>query len=231
MIVGAGLLARAFSTRYSARDDVLIFASGVSNSLETAEREFAREREALAHATDGYRGKLVYFGSCSVGDHDRQATPYARHKLQMEALVLARPGGLVLRLPQVVGRTDNPHTLTNFLHRKILLGEEFSIWSNAERNLVDADDVAAIGAVAVERLAETESRVMCIAARHSIPMLDLVSTFERILARKAFFRVEPRGASISFDARDADAIAASLGIDLGGDYVERILRKYYGDIT
>lgn len=231
MIFGNGLLARAFFPAYASRKDVLVFASGVSNSLETSESSFARERETLTSAIDGHHGKLVYFGSCSVGDNDRQATPYARHKLQMEALVLARPGGLVLRLPQVVGRTDNPHTLTNFLHGKIVRGDEFCIWANAERNLIDADDVAAIGSVAVERLDETESQVMCIGARRSIPMLELIAAFERVLARKASFRMEPRGAALSFDTSEAEAIAAALGIDLGGNYVERVLRKYYGDST
>lgn len=229
MILGGGLLARAFAPRFAARPDVMVFASGVSNSFETSLEAFARERDTLVAATDGYAGKVIYFGSCSVDDGDRRATPYVHHKLEMEALVLARPGGLVLRLPQVVGRTTNPHTLTNFLHGKIMRGEAFCVWGNAERNLVDVDDVAEIGAVAIERLPAQASRILYIAARRSVPMPQLVAAFERVLGRKARYRVEPRGAGLAIDAIEAGEIATELGIDLGDDYVERILRKYYGD--
>ena len=229
MIVGDGMLARAFASRYALDDGVLVFASGVSNSQETSAREFERERAILLSACKDHVGKMVYFGTCSVADSDRQNTPYAQHKREMELIVLARPGGLVLRLPQVVGRTQNPHTLTNYLHGKISRGEEFGVWANAERNLIDVDDVAAIGAVALEQLRPSESRTMAIAARRSIPMLELVRLFEKVLGRKAVFHVDLRGAPLRIDASQADAIAAGIGIDLGHGYVERILRKYYGD--
>ncbi len=230
MIVGSGLLARAFSPIYQANDDVLVFASGVSNSLETSEAAFTRERRLLEEVLERHQGKLIYFGSCSVVDADRRATPYASHKSQMESLVLARAGSLVLRLPQVVGRTTNASTLTNFLCSKIMQGEPFNVWSLAERNLVDADDVAAIGVVAVERMQPGESGRMSIAAPRSVPVLELVAMFERLLGRKANYTVERRGAPLWIDAPEAQRIALDLGIDLGDGYVERILRKYYGDL-
>lgn len=231
VIIGNGLLAQAFSPRYQASDDVLVFASGVSNSLETSESAFARERNLLEQALRQHRGKLLYFGSCSVVDADRQATPYASHKSRMESLVLARPGSLVVRLPQVVGRTPNASTLTNFLYSKITKGEPFNVWTLAERNLVDADDVAAIGAMAVERMPPDESRRMAVAACRSVPMLELVAIFERILGRKANYTEERRGAPLRIDASEAHRIASELDIDLGEGYVERILRKYYGDLA
>lgn len=225
MIVGGGMLARAFEHGFSTREDVLVFASGVSNSQTSDAQAFEREAELLRSALAHHRGTVVYFGSCSIGDADRRGTPYARHKAAMESQVLEHAGGLVLRLPQVVGNTANPHTLTNFLCDRILRGERFSVWQHAERNLVDVDDVVRIGTVLIER--HDTPRAVTIAARESVTMVQLVALFESTLGRRAVFSLEPRGAPLPVDAAEADRIASALGIDLGNGYTERLIGKYY----
>lgn len=224
MIVGSGLLARAFAPAFASRRDVLVFASGVSNSLQADPAAFAREAALLDDALR-HDGVLLYFGTCSIGDADRRDTPYARHKAAMETRVLDHPGGLVLRLPQVVGDTPNPHTLTNFLRDRILHETAFSVWEHAERNLVDVDDVARIGARLVE--AHAGPRAVAIAAPRPVRMPALVAMFERVLDRRAHFTLEPRGAPLRIDAAEAHAIAGTLGIDMDGDYVDRLIGKYY----
>lgn len=227
MIVGDGMLARAFAGRFAQRDDVLVFASGVSNSQETDPAHFAREAALLDSALLGHGGPVLYFGSCNIADADRAATPYARHKREMEARVLRHPRGLVLRLPQVVGVTANPNTLTNYMRDRILADERFTVWENAERNLIDVEDVASIAA---ELLAQDPElpRALSIASAESLPMPALVSIFERVLGRPARFRIEPRGAPLRIEAGECHAIARSIGLDLGTGYAERVIRKYYG---
>ena len=46
MIIGNGLLAKAF-IEYKNNDEIVIFASGVSNSLEEKQSEFKRETDLL----------------------------------------------------------------------------------------------------------------------------------------------------------------------------------------
>lgn len=228
MIVGRGLLARAFAPRYEHQPGVVVFASGVSNSAETGEGAFRRERELLERSLDA-APRLVYFSSCGVVAGEEPATPYMRHKARMESLVLARRGGMVLRLPQVVGRTDNPHTLTNFLHRHITGGIPFETWARAERNLIDIDDVAAIGSAMIDAGAHGgDGEAQSIAARDSTPMPELVAIFERVLGRKADCTYLPRGASLRIDSTGAQRLAQTLGLDLGCGYAERIIGKYYG---
>ena len=225
VIVGRGLLARAFAPRYGHAPGIVVFASGVSNSSETDEAAFLREQDllqrSLADAT-----RLVYFSSCGVVAGD-EPTPYMRHKARMEARVLASPGGLVLRLPQVVGRTDNPHTLTNFLYRHIADGKPFEIWAQAERNLIDVDDIVAIGSGMIDAGGEG-GRVHAIAARDSTPMPKLVAIFERVLGRTANCTYKPRGTPLRIDSAEAQRLAQALGLDLGSGYAERTIGKYYG---
>jgi len=228
MIVGRGLLARSFASRFADRHDTLIFASGVSNSGETSASEFEREFQMLRAARRRHSGRLVYFGSCSVTDEERRHTPYARHKLAMEQFVLGGNRGIVVRLPQVVGHTDNPNTLTNFLYNAIRKGERFSIWEHAERNLIDANDVAAITEAVIEQLDPAASRVFTIASERSVSMRELVFIFERILDQDANFDVQDKGGRLHIDASFAHDVARRIGLDLGKGYAERLLRKYYG---
>ena len=227
MIVGRGLLARAFTARYGTDPSVTIFASGVSNSQETGVDRFARERALLAPFLDGGT-RLVYFGSCaSVMDGDTSATPYMRHKRAMEELVVGSPDGLVLRLPQVVGPTQNPNTLTNFLRDHILNGSPFTVWANAERNLIDVDDVVAIGTRLIDTAGSKSDRAFSVASADPLPMPAIISIFEHVLGRKAICSTEPLGGPLRIDAAEAFAAAGKLGIDLGRGYAEAVIRKYY----
>ncbi|MBD9435079.1 NAD-dependent epimerase/dehydratase family protein [Pseudoxanthomonas sp. PXM03] len=227
MIVGRGLLARSFAERYANKDHLLIFASGVSNSAESDPSEFGRERRALeAELAKGYR-RSVYFGSCGVADRVGNDTPYMNHKRAMESIVQSTRGGLVLRLPQVVGRTDNPNTLTNFLRDRILSGESFQVWSRAERNLIDIDDVVAIASAMIE-CEEQIPAVVNIAAERSVPMPAIVAIFEEALGRKANFDLKDQGTPFPIESAYANRVGRELGIDLGSNYAERVIRKYYG---
>lgn len=225
MIVGRGLLATRFAARYADDDATTVFASGVSNSGERNPVAFLRERDALRDALATARGRFVYFSSCGVASAS-PSTDYMRHKAEMEALVLSSRDGLVLRLPQVVGRTLNPYTLTNFLYARIVAGERFEVWTRAERNLIDVDDVFAIACEHID--AAPGGQAISIASDETLSMPRIVEIFERAIGRAARFDVVDAGEPLTIDNRASSAIAARLGIDLGPGYTEATIRKYYG---
>ena len=230
MIVGDGLLARAFASRHRDDDAVLVFASGVANSGETRGAEFERERGLFLEARARLpRARVVYFSTCSIDDPDRQATPYVIHKQAMEALAREAPSHLVARLPQVVGDTPNPHTLTNALRDAIVEGRVVHVWQHAERNLIDVDDVAAI-VEAVLADAARDGITITVAGPESIAIPDLVRLFERVLGRTAKTHVEARGAAARIDASEARRYAERAGVSFAPGYIERVVRKYYGPI-
>lgn len=228
MIVGKGLLAQAFQPHFGTNPDIVIFASGVSNSMETRPEQFERERALLLQSLSGGRNRLVYFSSCGVTAAESELNIYMRHKRLMESLVMSTPGGLVLRLPQVVGKTENPHTLTNFLRNHIISGEHFTVWAHAERNLVDIDDVVKIGARLTIELPDEPSAIS-IAATRSLSMPRIVEIFERVLGKAANCSFVEKGAPMVIDTTLVGSLSAKLGIDLGDGYIERVIAKYYAD--
>ena len=64
MVIGNGLLGKSMSL-FVDHDDVLIFASGVSNSKENRPSEYEREFNLL-HKFLGTEQKIIYFSTCSV---------------------------------------------------------------------------------------------------------------------------------------------------------------------
>lgn len=229
MILGNGLLARAFTPDFGERDDVLIIASGVSNSRETCGEAFQRERSLLESGLSGNK-VAVYFSTCSIDDPTLLDSPYIRHKLAMEALVAARSlRWAVFRLPQIVGRTPNPHTLTNYLNHRITTGEHFQVWTSATRNLIDVDQVAVIA----RRLLSGDASPNCvsnIASPFNISVLELVHIFERVLGKRGNYALIAEGCSYPIEVEHAMSAAVEEGVSFGmdcTDYVTSLVRKYY----
>lgn len=226
MIVGKGLLARAFEPHFGGDSGVVVFASGVSNSLETRRPEFDRETALLKDWLAHEARRFIYFSSCGVAAADADLNPYMRHKQSMESLVLSASSGMVLRLPQVVGNTANHNTLTNFLRDRIVAGEHFTVWARAERNLIDVDDVVKISVLLATEVPSRAAPVSIAAAR-SLLMPEIIGIFERTLGRTANCSFVERGSPMVIDTTVAENVSAVLGIDLGKGYIERIINKYY----
>jgi nucleoside-diphosphate-sugar epimerase len=229
MIIGSGLLAQAFSNPFSRRDDVCIFAAGVSNSGCIDAQEFERERELLLETLTRAKqvGAFVYFGTCSLADPEARSTPYVQHKLAMERLTATHPRHLILRLPQVAGRTSNPHTLLNFLYARISRSEAFSLWRNARRNIIDIDDAAAIaGQLIVNE--SMRNATLNIANPVSYSMIDIVGAMERVVGKRAIYYPVDRGSEYAIDTSAILPVLENAGVKFGSDYLEKVMAKYYG---
>lgn len=226
MIIGSGMMARAFGP-FEGQRGVVIFASGVSDSLETEERSFARERELLAQTRKQYpEALLVYFGTCSVEDSERARTPYVAHKLQMESLLEQWAGPwLVLRLPLAIGPGHRGRTLATFLYERIKRGERFEVWQHATRYPIDVVDVLRVGSRFVGSRAFWNRRINI--ALRAFPVLEFVRVMESILGKRAVYDLVPKGQHYTIHCPEVAALASELKLDLSERYLDAVLRKYF----
>ena len=225
MIIGNGLLAQAFAPLYANDTQHLIFASGVSNSQETCSDAFSREHKLLTAAID-QKKTIVYFSTCSIEDPQLVDSQYVQHKLNMEELVLNAGKAAIFRLPQVVGHTQNQHTLTNFLFRQISTSSPFKVWQHARRNLIDIDDVVSVASCLLNEL-HAENSITNIANPSSIAIHELVQIFEELLDIRAYCDIVDAGASYAIDAGLAITAANQVGIVFDQNYVKNLIKKYY----
>jgi nucleoside-diphosphate-sugar epimerase len=237
MIVGSGLMARVFRSAFEVgRNDVMVYAAGVSNSACTDTREFAREHARLSQAlaTAQKVETFIYFSTCSVADPEAVGTPYVRHKLAMEEMVRRHSGHLVLRLPQVVGRTPNPHTLLNYLYARISRGERFVIWGRARRNIIDVEDVAMIVKFLVQGRGDAGGggkvlgETIPVANARDYALAEIVQTLERVTGKRAIFDVAAKGGAYHVDIARIEPLLGMAGVTFDEAYLERVARKYYG---
>lgn len=144
MIIGNGIIANTFKSGGYNWDDVLIFASGVSNSKTTDPSTFQREEELLKlEMSKGIR--LIYFSTISIFDPSLKDSAYVKHKARMEELLKnSSCPALVLRLPIVVSHSNNPNQLFGYLKTKILGKERITIFKKATRYLLDLSDLESI---------------------------------------------------------------------------------------
>lgn len=229
MIIGSGLLAHAFPEAFLTREDVCIYAAGVSNSSCTNLDEFARERRRLDEALrqTAEVNAFVYFGTCSVIDPEVRSTSYVLHKLAMEKMVATHPRSLILRLPQIAGSTPNPHTLLNFLYARILRGESFDLWSKAKRNIIDVTDVVAL---TQELMANNLVRntIVNVANTANYSMTNIVNAMEYIVGKPALYTVVEKGSEYSINTDVITPLLKNAGVEFGNDYLEKVINKYYG---
>ena len=166
----------------------------------------------------------MYFSTCSVlepGAH----SPYVAHKRAMEEAVRRLRPHLIVRLPQVVGRSHNPATLVNFFVQQIRTGTEFELWVHAQRNLIDVDDVVKI----VTHILETGSirnDTVDIASPFNVRAEELLHMIEEILGKRAVARKVHAGGAVTIDTARLLPLFAECGVNFPPDYVQRVLRKH-----
>jgi UDP-2-acetamido-2,6-beta-L-arabino-hexul-4-ose reductase len=170
----------------------------------------------------------VYFGTCSAEDPDRARTPYVAHKIEMESL-LEKSGKpwMVLRVPLAIGPDRAGRTLAPFLFQRISRGERFEVWEHATRYPVDVADLLRIAQRFIATPAFRNRRINI--ALRAFPVPEFVRVMESIIGRPAQFDLVPKGKHYPVHCPEVEALAPELNLDLGEQYLERVLRKYYGN--
>lgn len=228
MIIGAGMMARSF-LKYDF-DEILVFASGVSNSKTTDDFEFFREISLLESLVSKHLNKtLIYFSSCSLGNNILNRDAYHLHKLYIENWISENiPKYIIFRLPNVVGpQSNNTNTLLPFLIKNIKNGLLIQVWSGAVRNIIDVEHVAII----VNYIIEHNLYLNCvvnIANSENIIISELIKILEIHLGMRAKIDfIKTPDENFSIDISQIEQIAKESGILFGSNYVLEVLKKYY----
>lgn len=229
MIIGSGFIANSFAKYYSDHSGICIYAAGVANSQSVNFDEFERDRVRLDLALKAY-GKLekfIYISTCSAGD-PLASSMYIEQKRMFEGMVLQCPNSLIIRLPQLAGHSNNPHTLLNYFKNKISNKEIFAVQKNALRNILDIEDVVKIALQILEKQnALNGVSILNIANPISVAPLEIVKIFEKLLGIIANYEIMDSGMPYEIDVK---LMLKMIDLDefrFDGGYLERVLFKYY----
>ena len=217
-IVGNGMIAKNFAKIIS-NDDIIIFASGVSDSSSTSLYEFNREFDLLESYKDKNK-KIVYFSSCSVNG-DIQSL-YISHKRKIESY-LSSSDNLIIRLPQVIGNGGNSKTLVNYFKSSILLENVIAIESNSTRNISDIDDVILFSMMLISK---NLTGIFEIASPYNHTPLEILLAIEIILGKPAKYTLTSNGSKIITNLSPIQSIFPSYNSYFDKNYMVNCLSKY-----
>ncbi|SDE76651.1 NAD-dependent epimerase/dehydratase family protein [Epilithonimonas hungarica] len=225
MIIGRGLIANLFIEED--REDVLFFASGVSNSLETRPEEFLREENMVKKAIFENPQKIfIYFSTCSIYDSSKVDSNYVLHKLKMEQIIKDRcERFLILRVSNAVGKGGNPNLLMNYLIRSVMNNEMINVHTKATRNLIDADDIKKITFSMLKR--RTLNTIVNLAYPQNYTIIEILEIIERFYNTKLKLNLIKSGSGYDIDVSDVEYHFIDNNLTNKDSYLCSILQKYY----
>ncbi|GGP03092.1 hypothetical protein GCM10010992_10110 [Cloacibacterium rupense] len=225
MIIGNGLIANLF--KENDREDVVFFASGVSNSLETAKTAFLREENLIKKTIEEHPEKVfIYFSTCSIYDSSKNDSPYVNHKLRMERWVEELcPRYLILRVSNAVGKGGNPNLLMNYLVNSVLQEREITIHSMAKRNLIDAEDIKNITLALIDKA--QFNRIINLAYLENFSTAEILDVLEEYFDKKAKTQFMKSGQSYLITIPEVENYFTENHLIDKKEYVLRMLKKYY----
>ena len=190
-IEGSGFIAKKFK-KYSSffkKNNCILYAAGVSNSLQNKKKEFEREIQRINKFIKINKKKIIYVSTYSIFDKSRNHK-YVKNKIKIEKIIKKKVEKyIIFRLPEVVGSNKNPNTLVNFLYKKIKKRKKFYLWINAKRNLIDIDDVVKF-IIFFIKLNQNKNKVINLLNPNFNTPIDIVNELEIILNKKAIYKIK-----------------------------------------
>jgi len=135
MIIGNGLIAK--NCFFIDQEDILFFASGVSNSMCNDDNEYRKEITLLEKYIKTDK-KIIYFSSI---DEYIVNNKYLKHKKHIEEIIKSNTDNfIILKLPQLVGESGNSKNFISYIYNNIKNNIEFDVFLT-KRSLLDIFDL------------------------------------------------------------------------------------------
>ena len=225
MIIGNGLIASLFTE--CDQENIIFFASGVSNSLETKKEEFLREENLIKKTIAENPNKVfIYFSTCSIYDSSKAESQYVLHKLKMEQIQIC-PQYLILRLSNAVGNGGNPNLLMNYLVRSVKNNEIINVHTKATRNLIDVEDIKNITNQLIDK--QYFNKIINIAYPENYTIIEILEIMEKFYQTKLYLNLVKSGSGYAIDTHDVESYFIQHALTNKETYLHKILEKYYSN--
>ena len=194
MLVGSGLIASAFLD-YKDNDDVIVIASGISNSKETDYKKYQREIDMIGEFI-GTKSKVIYFSTISVFDESLDSL-YVNHKRYIEKMISSNfDNYLIFRLPIVIGKTGNNNTFINNIKGKIISDEIIYINNMSSIYIIDIDEIRRL---LPDLINNKNNEIINVVFDNKEFVFDVIQKIEILLGKEANKKIINNGFDFTID--------------------------------
>lgn len=232
MIIGSGFMAQNFHDQIQEIEklNICLYAAGVSNSQTEDKILLTKDQNRIIDFSKKFdqEKKLVYISTCCINDPSRNKNPYTKNKLHIESFIKEKfKKYLIIRLPEVVGKSDNKTSLTNFLYHHIKNKKNFEVWSKTKRNIIDIQDVVLI-TMSVLKNRFLNNTIINIANSMNYKIREIVENLEKLTNIKANYNLVDKGdENWQIDISEISKIIKNNKINFNENYLYKTLKKYY----
>ena len=230
-IKGKGFVAKNFkkTLAFLKKNNTIVYAAGISNSKTKNKSHLKREFNEIKNFKNHINNKmLVYISTCSVSDDSRNKSLYVKNKIKIEYFIKKNfKKFIILRLPELVGKSKNPNTLMNFFFNKIKNKKKIKIFSGVERNLLDIDDAVKISKFIIKNK-KNYNRTFNIMNKYFYNPEKIVKVFEKTLKIKAnYVIIKKKKKKWKMNYKQIHKITDQAKINFDKNYCKKIIKKYY----
>lgn len=224
MIIGTGLIANAFSEGNFDHTNFIIFASGVSNSKEERKEEYSRELSLLIDTlNDNQDKKLIYFSSCNIASANNSV--YLQQKELIEEYIKRNVSNyLILRLPNVVGRSTNRFQLLNYFYFTLLEQKDLTAKVNYVRHLLDVNDLPKI--MKLLTALQVKDSILNVAFNNGTKIKGLIEILEEAVGLR-FKNIEEDNSESDYLINNSTFLEYVKDSNQFNTKPEDIIKKYY----
>ena len=231
IIYGNGFIAKKFSifNNILKKRKIVLYAAGISNSQENLKKNLSREINLFKNFYKKNRNnKIIYISTCSVNDNSRNKSKYIKNKIKIEKFIKTKfKKFIILRLPELIGRSNNKNTLINYFFYMIKNKKKFYLFKNTKRNVLDIDDVLKISKhVILDK--KINKKIICLSNKFFYTPQNIVKLIEQKLSIEAKYQLK---SSINQHWKLSDKsvlkYVKKAKIKFNKNYLQKALNKYF----
>ena len=192
-IIGSGFIGSHFRkiNNFLKNEEVILYSKGISNSRVKSQTQLKKELKLIKQFYKRYHYKrIIYISTACITDKNRNKSLYVKNKFKIENYIKKNFNSfLILRLPEVIGKSKNKNTLINFFYYKIKNRQKLILYKNIKRNIIDIEDVVKISKEII-KVNRKKNIIITLCNKYSTSPAFLVSIFEKKLRIKSKYSLK-----------------------------------------
>ena len=230
-IIGKGFIAKNLLKINSTinQNGMIVYAAGISNSQTKSKKQFVKEIKLFKNFTKkNYKNKIMYISTADVSNNLKNRTKYVKNKIKIEKIIKKNFNNfIILRIPQLIGKSSNKNTLINFFYNKIKEKKKIIVFKNVKRNILDIDDVIKMIQVIIMNK-KVNKKIITLSNKNFIKPIEIIKILEKKLKKKAnYILIKTKKQNWKLNFNQNIVYFRNAKINFSKDYLVKAVKKYY----